>query len=74
MVQMYSVVADLAPPSYESLTIATDPGPRPAMSAVAAPATLVIDVRLDRLTKRFDDVVAVNDISFENRRAKRGFA
>jgi spermidine/putrescine transport system ATP-binding protein len=36
------------------------------MSAVTAPSTTsVADVRLDRLTKRFDDVVAVNDISLD---------
>ncbi len=37
------------------------------MSAVTAPdpQRRSLDVRLDRLTKRFDDVVAVNDISLE---------
>src|SRR5881398_2157289 len=36
------------------------------MTAVTAPeSSTVIDVRLDRLTKRFDDVVAVDDISLD---------
>src|SRR5437588_7169312 len=35
-------------------------------SAITAPAgRAVLDVRLERLTKRFDDVVAVDDISLE---------
>jgi spermidine/putrescine transport system ATP-binding protein len=36
------------------------------MTTVATPeSTSVVDVRLERLTKRFDDVVAVDDISLE---------
>src|SRR5207237_10044744 len=34
-----------------------------AITTAAAPA--VVDVRLERLTKRFDDVVAVDDISLD---------
>jgi spermidine/putrescine transport system ATP-binding protein len=42
-----------------------------AVSAVSAPPSSgVVDVRLERLTKRFDDVVAVDDVSLEIERGK----
>jgi spermidine/putrescine transport system ATP-binding protein len=37
-----------------------------SLTAVAAsPSEAVVDVRLERLTKRFDDVVAVDDITLD---------
>src|SRR5207245_10978126 len=56
----YRVLSSGRSEASDRVALVSEPPPAPAVVATALP-----DIRLERVTKRFDDVVAVDEVSLE---------